>query len=201
MNLPLQVPRKSPAFAERASALIITLFVILVIAGLTGVAVNLTTNTVRQTDSSRDFSALRSSAEGALEFAYGVWTHTVNSYYRPVTKAELTAPMAKVPSFTSLSYAPLAENGPLTITPVDTYGQPVASTTATPAPTKIKLDNYPGWSGYNSSYIASVRLSGTTSGGRTINTVLSGCLITKSFRFFRRPLSSKMTWNFIRRLK
>ena len=40
--------------------------------------------------------------------------------------------------------------------------------TATPAPTKINLDNYPGWVGSNTSYLASVRMSGTSLGGRTV---------------------------------
>ena len=61
---------------EKASALIITLLVIFLIVASIGIAMQLTTATVRQTDSSRDFSALRSAAEGALDFAYGVWAKT-----------------------------------------------------------------------------------------------------------------------------
>ncbi len=153
---------------EKASALIISLFVILLIAAFIGGAMTLTTATVRQTDSSRDFSALESAAEGSLDFAYGVWAKTINSYYRPVTKNQLAGPMATVPSFSGFVYAPSAENGPLEINPVDEYGRPVASATATPSPSKISLDNYPGWVGYNSSYLASVRLAGTFVGGRTV---------------------------------
>ena len=153
---------------KKASALVIALLVILMIAAFIGIAVNLTTATVRQTDSSRDYSALKSSAEGALDFAYGVWVKTINSYYKPVSAAQLAAPMATVPSFTYFSYASSAENGPLEINAVDEYDQPVASSTATPNPTKVNLDNYPGWVGYNSSYLASVRLVGTFLGGRTV---------------------------------
>ncbi len=83
---------------EHASTLLVALLVILVIAGFTGIAVSLTSNTIRQTDSSRDYSALKSSAEGALDFAYGVWSKTTNSFYRPVTKAQVTAKLSTVPS-------------------------------------------------------------------------------------------------------
>ncbi len=154
---------------ERASTLVVALLVIFVACVFIGVAVNLTSNTVRRTDSSRDFSFIKGSAEGALDFAYGVWTKTVNSYYRPVTKAQLAGPMATVPSFDGLSYASGAQNGPLQINAVNEYGQPLASTSATPVPVKINVDNYPGWIGYNSIYLASVRLTGSFTGGRTVN--------------------------------
>ena len=157
-----------PQTNERASTLVVAMLVVFLVAVFIGVAVSLTTSTVRQTDSSRDFSALRGSSEGALDFAYGVWAKTINSYYRPVSKAQLSGPLATVPAFTGLSYAPSAENGPLQINAVDEYGRPMASASATPIPNKINLDNYPGWVGYNSSYLASVRLVGPTAGGRTV---------------------------------
>ena len=68
---------------SNASALIISLFVIFLIAACIAIAMNLTTATVRQTGSSRDFSELRMAADGAVDFAYGVWAKTVNSYYSP----------------------------------------------------------------------------------------------------------------------
>lgn len=155
---------------EKASALIITLLVIFVITASIGIAVQLTTTTARQTDSSRDFSALRSAAEGALDFAYGIWTKTINNYYGPVSNLRLTTNMATVPSFTGFAYAPSGENGPLRVRTADKYGQPdpVPFSTATPPPAIINLDNYPGWVGRNSTYVASVRLMGTFSGGRTV---------------------------------
>lgn len=148
---------------EKASALIIALLVIFLIAASIGVAMQLTTTTLRQTDSSRDFSALRSATEGALDFAYGTWTKTINNYYRPVSKAELAVSMTTVPSFSGFSPAPLSENGPLQITPVDRYGVP--SDAAVYA--LLNLDNYPGWTGKNYGYVASARLTGTA-GGRPV---------------------------------
>lgn len=151
---------------ERASALIITMFVIFLIAVSIGIAMNMTTSTVRQTDSSRDFSALRSASEGALDFGYGVWAKTINSYYAPVSNSRLTAALGSTPpSFPGFSYATV-----LQLTGTDQYGRPyaAATSTATPAPTKINLDNYPGWVGSNTSYLASVRMTGTFVGKRTV---------------------------------
>ncbi len=148
-----------------ASALIIAMLVVFLIAAFVGVAMYLTTATLRQADSSRDFSGLRSATEGALDFAYGVWTKTVNSYYAPVTQTQLNAAMTTVPAFNGCSYAPVSQNGPLKISPVDSYGAPIAS----PAYTLVNLPGYAGWIGKNYGYLASARLTETTNGGRTIN--------------------------------
>ena len=147
-----------------ASALVIAMFVVFLIAVFVGVAMYLTTGTLRQADASRDYSGLRSATEGALDFAYGVWGKTVNSYYAPATQAQLNTALATVPAFNGYGYAPAAENGPLKISPVDSYGAPIAS----PAYTLINLPGYAGWIGKNYGYLASVRLTGTTNGGRTI---------------------------------
>ena len=147
-----------------ASALIIAMLVVFLIAAFVGVAMYLTTATLRQADSSRDFSGLRSAAEGALDFGYGVWAKTVNSYYAPATQTQLNAAMATVPAFNDCTYAPIAENGPLKVSPVNSYGAPIAS----PAYTLINLPGYAGWTGKNYGYLASVRLTETTNGGRTI---------------------------------
>ena len=149
---------------RRASALVIAMLVVILIASFVGVAMYLTTGTLRQAGSSRDYSGLRSATEGALDFAYGVWAKTVNNYSAPATQAQLNAAFATVPAFNGYGYAPAAENGPLKISPVDSYGAPSAS----PSYTLINLPNYPGWTGKNYSYLASVRLTGTTNGGRTI---------------------------------
>ena len=147
-----------------ASALVIAMLVVFLIAAFVGVAMYLTTGTLRQADSSRDYSGLRSATEGALDFAYGVWAKTVNSYYAPATQAQMNTALATVPAFNGYGYAPAAENGPLKLSPVNGYGAPIA----TPTYTLINLPGYAGWTGKNFGYLASVRLTGTTNGGRTI---------------------------------
>jgi hypothetical protein len=161
---------------EQGSALIVTLVVIFLIVIAIGIAVNMTTATVRQTDSSRDFSALRSASEGALEFGYGVWVKTINSRYGPVSNFALNQNLGTPPSFGPLiTYSPAgspagALDGTLQLTGTDQYGQPsgTTATTTNPAPTRINLDNYPGWVGYNTSYLASVRMEGKFIGNRKV---------------------------------
>jgi hypothetical protein len=162
--------KTSPQTETKASALIITLLVIFLITAAIGIAMQLTTATVRQTDSSRDFSALRCAAEGALDFGYGIWTKTTNNLYASPPNLRLNQNLGTVPSFNGFSPAPSAEDGPLKLTGTDRYGQPDGNaTSASPPPvTRINLDNYPGWSGRNTSYLASVRLMGTFAGGRTV---------------------------------
>lgn len=155
---------------EKASALVITLLVVFLITVFIGIAAQLTTATVRQTDSSRDLSALRSAAEGALDLGYGVWTKTINNYYKPVSKTQLGALATPTIVANGLTFTAFGADGfgPLQINATNEYGQPVATASATPSAVKITLDNYPGWAGFNSGYVASVRLAGTFSGGRTV---------------------------------
>ena len=138
---------------------------VFLIAVAIGIAMNVTTATLRQTGSSRDFSALRSATEGAAEFGYGVWVKTINSYYAPVSNSRLTTALGTAPSFPGFSYVTA-----LQVTGTDQYGDPygAANSTATPAPTRVNLDNYPGWTGSNTSYLASVKMQGTFLGGRTV---------------------------------
>ena len=86
---------------DEGSALVITLLVIFAAVACIGTAVHVTTTTVRQTDSSRDFSTLRNAAEGALDFAYGIWVEKVNTTYGPVSNKALSDALATVPSFST----------------------------------------------------------------------------------------------------
>ena len=168
---------------DEASALLITLLVIFTAAACIGTAVHVTTTTVRQTDSSRDFSTLRNAAEGALDFAYGIWVEKINTTYGPVSNKALSDALATVPSFSTsngllLSYdASAGYSGPQ-ITGIDLaqYGKAYgpSSTNTNPPSTKVPLvDNvgrnkYPGWLGLSTSYLASVRMSTTFLGNRTV---------------------------------
>ncbi len=171
--------------SQQASALIITMLTVFLIAVAIGIAMNVTTATLRQTGSSRDFSALRSATEGAAEFGYGVWVKTINSYYAPVSNSRLTTALGTAPSFPGFSYVTA-----LQVTGTDQYGDPygAANSTATPAPTRVNLDNYPGWTGSNTSYLASVKMQGTFLGGRTVRPGSSARLTTRWCRSFRPPL-------------
>ncbi len=154
----MKIDSKSEAIG---SALVITMLVIFLITVSIGIAMNVTTSTLRQTDSSRDFSALRSATEGALDFGYGVWAKRINTFYKPISSASLA--IATPPTFTGLTYKTA-----LQVQGTDQYGSPLASSAATPPPVRINLDNYPGWVGSNTTYTANVRLEGTFSGNRKV---------------------------------
>lgn len=150
---------------ERASALVITMLVIFLITVSVGIATNFTTSTVRQTDSSRDFSTLRAAAEGALDYGYGVWAKRINTVYGPVKNSDLLAALGTPPAFPGFTYT-----DPLAVQGTDQYGAPIAapSAAATPPPVRVNLDNYPGWVGFNTSYVANVRLTGKSLGNRSV---------------------------------
>ncbi len=167
----------------RASALVMTMLVIFIAAACIGTAVHVTTTTTRQTDSSRDFATLRDASEGALDFAYGIWVEKVNSAYGPVSNRTLGQALATVPSFPAsngvqVSYDTDAGYTGPQITGIDLaqFGKAWAdpSTNTVPPSMKIPLiDNtgrnkYPGWLGMNTSYLASVRMTATFLGNRTV---------------------------------
>lgn len=167
----------------KGSALVMTMLVIFIAVACIGTAMHVTTTTVRQTDSSRDFSTVRSAAEGALDFAYGVWVEKVNTTYGPVSNKTLSDALVTVPSFpasngVSVSYDTGAGYSGPQITAIDlaqfgkAYGPSTMNTN--PPSTKVPLiDNfgknkYPGWLGMNTSYLASVQMSATLLGNRTV---------------------------------
>ena len=154
---------KTPAKSrEEATALVVSMLVIFLVVAAIGIAMNLTNITQRQTDSSRDFSALRSAAEGTLDFGYGVWTKSINNKFGPVKNSDLTTALGKLPAFPTFT-----ASLPLQITGTDAYGAPFTGTTIPPA-TTVNLDNYPGWVGRNTGYTAAVVMQGTFIGKRTV---------------------------------
>ncbi len=150
---------------ENATALVVTMLIIFMITVGIGIATNITTFTVRQTDSSRDFSALRSAAEGALDFGYGVLTKTIDNNSGPVPNLVLAAAIFTPPTFNSFSY-----KQPLIVQGTDQYGAPAGLLTSVvpPPAVRINLDNYPGWVGSNTGYVASVTLGGNFIGKRAV---------------------------------
>ena len=165
-----------------ASALVITMLVIFVAVACIGTAVHVTTTTVRHTDSSRDFATLRDAAEGALDFAYGVWTAKINTAYRPVTNGELNQALTAYPTFSTASGSPIPydtstgySKPQITAIDLSQFGKAVTDPNATPPSLKVPLiDNmgrnkYPGWLGLNTSYLASVRMTATMLGNRQVS--------------------------------
>ena len=128
---------------------LITLILIILISAFVGVAVNSTMSTARITDRSRQYASIQAAAEGAVEYAFGIWkTRTTNAVtYLPASSLGITTP----PGFTGLTYT-----SSLAITPMDQYGAPAT----TPIGVITDVPTYNGWRGQTYSYIASAKLQG-----------------------------------------
>ena len=95
-----------------ASALVIAMLVVFLMAAFIGVAMYLTTGTCGRQIPAAIIPVCAAPTEGALDFAYGVWAKTVNSYYAPATQAQINTAMATVPAFNGYGYAQLPRTVP-----------------------------------------------------------------------------------------
>jgi hypothetical protein len=145
----------------KGNILIVALILIVVVSGLVVVASNVTNNSARFTDRSRDFVSAQAAAEGAVDHAFAIWKRRINSQNRAIDTTTANANLA-APTFTDYTYASAGEDGPLKIEALDEYGAPIAN------PTKVTVDlpSYPGWRGNTYSYSAraKVRQTGVTGG-------------------------------------
>ena len=149
--------------AETGNILMVALIVVAVTSGFVAVAMNVTNNTARMSDRSRDYAAASAAAEGAVEYAFGVWKKRIATNNRALTTAEANASLTG-PAFSGFSYAPSAEGGPLSIDALDEYGAPVA----TPTAMLVDLASYPGWRGRTFNYLAKAKvMQGSGSNFRT----------------------------------
>ena len=166
--------------SEDGNLLMVALFVVAVVSGFVGVALNVTSNTARVSDRSRDYAAGTAAAEGAVEYAFALWKKRIATNNRALTTTEANASLVG-PTFTGFSYAPTVENGALRIDALDEYGAPVAS----PTPVTIDLASYPGWRGRTFSYLAKAKLM--QSGGHNFRTG-----VQRRFQYSEVPLFQAM---------
>ena len=131
----------------------VALIVVAVVSGFVAVALNATNSTARFGDRSRDYATANAAAEGAVEYAFGIWKKRIATNNRSISTTEANASLTG-PAFTGFSYASSAESGPLRIDALDEYGAPVA----TPSPVTIDLASYPGWRGRTFSYLARAKM-------------------------------------------
>lgn len=147
---------------NRGSTLSVALITILLVTALIGAAYKSTSATARLNDRGRDFVEARLAAEGTIEYAFSVWKQRLLNMDRPITTTEATAGLT-APTFTGYDYS--AALGTLNIQAADVYGVPMTVASATPAPAKVNVPNYPGWSGRSYNYVTSARLSQTNPHG------------------------------------
>jgi hypothetical protein len=137
----------------QGNILIVALILIFVISGFVATALNVTNNSARFADRSSDYAAAQSAAEGAVEYAFGVWKARILATDRPLTTSEANAAFT-APTFNGVTYASATESGPLRIDALDEYGAPMPNSTDYPTPVTTDLVTYPGWRGYTYNYLA-----------------------------------------------
>ncbi len=166
--------------SEAGNLLLVALIVVAVVSGFVAVALNVTNNTGRMSDRSRDYAAASAVAEGSVEYAYALWKKRIATNNRAITTTEANASLTG-PAFPGFAYAAAVESGPLQIDALDEFGAPVA----TPTPVTIDLASYPGWRGRTFSYLAKAKVVQT--GGYNFRTG-----VQRRFQYSEVPLFQAM---------
>ena len=133
--------------------LVVTLIMLVVVSAFVLAAMNVTGHTARMTDRSRDYAAAQAAAEGAVEYAFGIWKTRIAAQNRAITTAEANSGLT-APALPGYLYAAALEDGPLKIDGLDEYGAPVAS----PVAVTVSLISYPGWAGKSYTYRARAKV-------------------------------------------
>src|SRR5688572_2350959 len=140
---------------EQGTTLLVVITTATLLIGVVGTSILRTTGATRINARASDFASVARAVDGALEYAYGVWKEGVVQKDAPLVKtlpadnAILTGAGPDIPGF--------AYSTPLRIDPVDAYGGPAAA----PSRVLMHLPNYPGWRGFASNYVATVRMQST----------------------------------------
>jgi hypothetical protein len=132
----------------RGNALIIALIMIVAISGFVGVAYTTTEHSGRMADRSRDYAGSQAAAEGAVEYAFGMWKSQIAAANTPAAGLTLTAP----------TFPGQTMSGLLQVLPANEYG---ASTSAAGLPPAIATDveGYRNWRGSTYNYLARAQMN------------------------------------------
>lgn len=163
------------------NVLLITLIVISLISAFVGVTLNSTMTTAKITDHSRQYASIQAAAEGALEYAYGVWKTRLQNSNGYLTNSGSNMTVTG-PTFSGLAYTSGSTSTPLAIDPVDEYGAPVSS------PTAVLLDvpGHTGWRGKSYNYVARAKVWATVGG------IPVGVGVKRLFQYTAVPLFQSM---------
>lgn len=146
--------------SRSGSVLLATLFVVVLVTVLVGISMNSTSSIRRISHRSEQYAAANKAAEGAVEYAFGIWKQRITQKDAPLTATEANQNLVP-PTFPNVTYATSANNGPLEITATDQFG----NSTATPTGVNTLLEDYPGWRGKSYSYLASARFQSSVNLG------------------------------------
>ncbi len=137
------------------------MFVITVVTIFIGLAIKSTSEGARLSSRATNYVNVEKAAEGAIEYGFGVWKARILAKASPLTQSDIDSSPLTGPTFPDMSYASVAENGPLEITATDEYGAPAA----TPARVYTNLPSYPGYKGFAYGYVVSAKMKKTTGYG------------------------------------
>jgi len=121
-----------------------------------GIAIWSTSGTNRIADRSEDLAIAQAAAEGAVEYAYGIWKARIAQKYAAIDGGSGDALSCmggtwSPPTFSRVSFS--GTGNALTLTPADQYG----IATSSPASMQIDVPGYPGWRGRGYYYLASAK--------------------------------------------
>ncbi len=145
---------------HRGNVLLVTLGLLTIICAFTGIAFNVTSNTAKTISRSRDFAAANAAAEGALEYAYAIWTRRIG---RGLFNTDDLAESLKAPEIEGIKF----DGDGITLTALDAYGAKNPTGVAITG----RVPGYQGWSGQTRNYAAEARVKmedGTIVGVRRI---------------------------------
>lgn len=137
----------------QGNTLLVTVALLASVAALLGVTLSVTATTTRNTARSRDYIAAKSAAEGAVEYAYGVWLRRIRT--GPISTTQANAGLVP-PEFPGITYA--TSGSQLRIEALNEYG--VANTNAADLPPQVngRVPGYDGWAGRTLTYAAQARV-------------------------------------------
>jgi hypothetical protein len=141
--------------AEAGNSLIIAMITSAILVSAAGLSMYRTTGAARGGARATSYASASRAADGALEYAFGVWKAATVHKDGPLVKtipgddAILTGSGPSIPGY--------AYTTALRIEPVDAYGSPASA----PERVIVYLPGYPGWRGSSYNYLASLRLQPT----------------------------------------
>ena len=132
----------------RGNALLIALIMVVVISGFVGVTYQVTEGSARFADRSREYATAQAAAEGAVEYAFGIWRAGIASSNGAVTGSTLSAPSFPGASIVSNQVEIIAANE---------YGAPSSTADGKPPLIPVDVAGYRGWRGRSYNYVARAR--------------------------------------------
>lgn len=178
---------------ESGQAMITALLVVAATVTFVGIAIRRTGGSGRMAGRSADFTETERVADGVIEYAYGRWRALTLNKGSSLSATEIATLNQSLTSIIPSGYTMLPSTDPqgdgtLKITLVDYLG---TDPKGAAVPRMITfLDDHPGWKGFTTNYVASVRLRADRGFGSAANRPIAGT--RRMFKFTEVPLFQSM---------